>query len=62
MPKIKSHKSAVKRLTVTGSGKIKLHHANRGHRKRFKSSRAKQHSTQDQVIGGAIAKKLKGVL
>lgn len=55
MPKIKTHKSAAKRLKLTGAGKVIARHANTAHRARFKSKRSKQKATQKQVLihGGA---------
>lgn len=58
MPKIKTHKSLQKRVRITGAGAVVVRHANVGHRKRFKSTRAKQKSSQTQTLTGAIAKKI----
>lgn len=41
MPKMKTHSSAKKRMTVTGSGKIKKTVANRAHKLTCKSSKRK---------------------
>lgn len=48
MPKMKTHSSAKKRFKVTGSGKLKRHHANSSHLMRKKSKKRKlklRHST-----------------
>ena len=31
MPKLKSHKGLLKRIRITGRGKVAFHHANAGH-------------------------------
>lgn len=62
MPKLKTHKSTVKRVKITGTGQVSLRHANTAHRMRFKSKRAKQLSNQSQIIGGKIGKKMKEVV
>lgn len=62
MPKMKTHKSLTKRFRLTGSGAVIAQNANRGHRKRFKSSRAIQKSTQLRLITGKVAKNVKKVM
>ncbi len=46
MPKMKTHSSAKKRFKVTGSGKVKRHHAKTSHMMRNKSKKAKRHLRQ----------------
>ncbi|HSX42339.1 MAG TPA: 50S ribosomal protein L35 [Candidatus Saccharimonadales bacterium] len=58
MPKLKTHKSASKRLKLTGAGKVVARHANTAHRARFKSKRSKQKSNQKQVLTHLGATKL----
>jgi ribosomal protein L35 len=58
MPKIKTHKSLSKRVRISGAGAVIMRHANTAHRKRFKSTRAKQKSVQGQVIVSGIGKKI----
>ncbi|MBK9213766.1 MAG: 50S ribosomal protein L35 [Saprospiraceae bacterium] len=41
MPKIKTHSSAKKRFTITGSGKVKRFRANKSHLLRKRSKRRK---------------------
>ena len=41
MPKMKTHSSSKKRLSVTGSGKVKRNVANRAHKLTGKSSKRK---------------------
>jgi len=42
MPKMKTHKGAKKRFSVTGSGKVKRGHANKSHILTKKSSKRKR--------------------
>jgi large subunit ribosomal protein L35 len=56
--KLKTHKSASKRLKLTGTGKVLARHSGGAHRARFKSKRAKQKSTQNQVLVNLGATKL----
>jgi len=37
MPKLKSHRALLKRVKITGKGKVKFHKANSGHLKSHKS-------------------------
>ncbi len=62
MPKLKTHKSAAKRLKLTGTGKVVARHTNTAHRARFKSKRSKQKSTQNQILTSLNATKLIGVI
>lgn len=41
MPKIKTHSSSKKRLSVTGTGKVKKNVANRAHKLTHKSAKRK---------------------
>lgn len=43
MPKMKTHSSAKKRFTVTGSGKVKRNRARMRHLMRKKTTKAKRH-------------------
>lgn len=62
MPKIKTHKSAAKRFTVTGSGRIKRTSAGRRHILTKKSTKRKREMRSDnwvaQVDVGAVRKML----
>ena len=42
MPKMKTHKGAKKRFSITGSGKVKRGHANKSHILTKKSSKRKR--------------------
>ena len=49
MGKIKTHKASAKRFSLTGTGKVKLHHTNRRHKLGLKTAKRKR-----QLRGGGI--------
>ncbi|MFW3172800.1 50S ribosomal protein L35 [Geodermatophilus sp. CPCC 206100] len=62
MPKQKTHKGTVKRIRVTGTGKLMREQANNQHKFEHKSSRRKRRLDNDQVISPADTKSLKKLL
>lgn len=62
MPKMKSHSSSKKRLSVTGSGKVKRNVANRAHKLTGKTSKRKMALKQDAYIDSANKKAVKKLL
>ncbi|MEG2646259.1 MAG: 50S ribosomal protein L35 [Clostridia bacterium] len=62
MPKMKTHSSTKKRITVTGSGKIKKTTANRAHKLTCKSSKRKMSLKQDSYVDSANTKAVKKLL
>ena len=62
MPKMKSHKAAQKRISATGSGKVKRANAWRGHHLEIKSSRRTRRYAGISLIGGVHAKQVKRLL
>ena len=50
MPKMKTHKGAKKRFSVTGSGKVKRGHANKSHILTKKSSERKRNLRRPGVL------------
>ena len=52
MPKIKTNRSAAKRFRLTGTGKIKRHHAKAAHIKTKKTPKLKR-----ELRGSAIVRK-----
>ena len=50
MPKMKTHSSSKKRLSVTGSGKVKRNVANRAHKLTGKSSKRKMSLKQSAYV------------
>ena len=62
MPKQKTHKGTVKRVRVTGTGKLMREQANNQHKFEHKSSRRKRRLDRDQVLSPADTKSLKKLL
>ena len=62
MPKQKTHKGTVKRVRVTGTGKLMHEQANNQHKFAHKSSTRKRRLDQDQVVSKADTKGLKKLL
>ncbi|MEK7548546.1 MAG: bL35 family ribosomal protein [Patescibacteria group bacterium] len=59
MPKIKTHKSAKKRIVrITGTGKVMMRKMSISHRSRFKSTRAKRLASHNQSAAAGLAAKL----
>ena len=50
MPKMKSHRGARKRFSITGSGKVKRHKAFKSHILTKKTSKRKRRLRQEGVI------------
>lgn len=62
MPKIKTHSSSKKRLSVTGTGKVKKNVANRAHKLTGKSSKRKMSLKQASYVDSANKKAVKKLL
>jgi|GEM_PF-1401845 len=62
MPKLKTNKSAQKRIARRAGGKLMLRKMSITHRARFKSKRAKRQAAKKQVIGGLQASKLRQLI
>ena len=62
MPKMKTHSSSKKRLSVTGTGKIKKNVANRAHKLTGKSSKRKMSLKQSPYADNANMKAIKKLL
>ena len=62
MPKMKTHSSSKKRLSVTGTGKIKKNVANRAHKLTGKSSKRKMALKQSAYADSANQKAIKKLL
>ena len=61
MPKMKTHRGAAKRFTVSASGKVKYRRMNRNHILTKKSSKRKRHLRKDGYMvttDGANVKRL----
>jgi large subunit ribosomal protein L35 len=62
VPKLKSHKAAQKRLTVSGSGKVIRVRSWRGHHLELKSSRRTRRYAGKSVVGTTHAKQVRRLL
>ena len=62
MPKLKSHRGAMKRFKKTGTGKIRRTKAFRRHILTSKSKKVKRHMRGLEVVSPADARKLKRML
>ncbi len=50
MPKMKTHSSAKKRFSLTGTGKVKRSQANQRHLMRKKTKKAKRHGRNGLIV------------
>ncbi|MBK8082066.1 MAG: 50S ribosomal protein L35 [Saprospiraceae bacterium] len=62
MPKMKTHSSAKKRFSKTGSGKVKRFQANMRHMMRNKSNKAKTRLSGSTLVSDADEAKIKRLL
>ena len=62
MPKMKTHSSAKKRLSLTGSGKVKRFRANTSHLMRKKSKKAKVRLSGSTILTKVEEKRAKRML
>lgn len=62
MPKMKSKSGAKKRLTLTGTGKLKRKHAYKSHILTKKSTKRKRNLTYSTTVDKADEKRMKELL
>lgn len=62
MPKMKTHSSAKKRFTVTGTGKVMHKRANSGHLKRKKTKKRKLRLRDKTVLDKSNESRVKKML
>ncbi len=62
MPKMKTRRSAAKRFTLTGSGKVKRNKAYHSHILTKKSSKRKRNLRQSEILKSADVKHVKKML
>jgi len=62
MPKQKSHRSLLKRVELTGSGKLRARKMSVAHRSRFKSKRALGNVDEKFTLTSGFQKKYKKIL
>lgn len=62
MPKLKTHRGAAKRFKVTGTGKLKRHHAYTSHILESKSPKQKRNLRKAAIATSADFKRIKAIL
>lgn len=62
MPKYKPNKSALKRIKVTGRGKLMRKHPGAGHLKSVKSSKRIRHFRKDVAVPAVFVKTVKRLM
>ena len=62
MAKMKSHRGAMKRFKVTGSGKVRRHKAYKSHILTKKSTKRKRNLRKGTILTSADEKRIKSVL
>jgi large subunit ribosomal protein L35 len=62
MPKMKTHKGILRRVKLTGKGKIRHRHPNAGHLLSGKSGDRRRRLRKPGVMTGAIAKQMKAAM
>ena len=62
MPKMKTHRAAAKRFSVTGGGHIKRHKGNKSHLLTGKSRSRKRHLKQSNLVTPQFAAKIKRLI
>ena len=62
MPKMKPHKALLKRVKVTGTGKVVRKQANKGHLMSTKSGNRRRRLNKTVLVHGADMKRMKRML
>lgn len=62
MPKLKPHKGVLKRIKITGRGKVKFHRANTGHLKSGRSPKRLRQLRKASVAHSTDCIRLEGML
>ena len=62
MPKMKTHRGAAKRLSKTGTGRLKRHKANKSHILTKKTRKRKRRLRQSDLVAKSDEKRLKRML
>ena len=55
MPKMKSHRAAAKRFSLTGSGKVKMNHAQHRHNLGLKTAKRKRNLRSAAYLSESMA-------
>ncbi|MDH3525459.1 MAG: 50S ribosomal protein L35 [Acidobacteriota bacterium] len=59
MPKMKSHRGASKRFTITGTGKVRRHHSMHSHILTKKSQKRKRNLRKSTTVAGKFARRIR---
>ena len=59
MPKMKSNRSLMKRVKITGSGKVKFVHAYKGHHAPYKTPKQSRQLRRSGILNKADYKRIK---
>ena len=62
MPKMKTHRGAAKRVTRTGTGRLKRNKANKSHILTKKTTKRKRHLRKGDFVAKSDEKRLKRLL
>jgi large subunit ribosomal protein L35 len=62
MPKLKSHRGAVKRFKLTGTGKVKRSHAMKNHILTKKSQKRKRQLRKSAIVVGKFARNIRAMI
>ena len=62
MGKVKTHKASAKRFSVTGTGKVKMNHAEHRHKLGKKDQKRKRHLRSSQILSKAMTANVKRLI
>ena len=62
MPKMKTKKTFAKRVKVTGTGKLKMHHNYTSHFAAHKTHKQKKHLAKSSIVDKSDVKRIKELL
>ena len=62
MGKIKTHKASSKRFSLTGTGKVKMFHAQHRHNLGLKTAKRKRHLRTGAYLSEAMAANIKAMI
>ena len=62
MGKIKTHKASAKRFSLTGSGKVKMNHANHRHNLGHKTAKRKRGLRKGDYLSESMAPAIKALI
>mgnify|MGYP001769936109 FL=1 len=62
MPKLKTHRGAAKRFKLTGSGKVRRHHANASHIMTTKTTKRKRNLRKSAILDKTNEREIKRLI